>query len=76
LDEELSRLALQFPISKNVQDYIHMIIAKANDLAFVTSDKLDGQIEGLRKDYYPHIYYWPEPVGTIPVDDIFRHSGS
>jgi len=76
LDEELSKLALEFPIKKNVQDYIHMIIAKTYDLAFVTCDKLDGQIEDLQRAYYPHIYYWPDIVGTIPIDDVYGHNAS
>ncbi|MBL7186593.1 MAG: hypothetical protein ISS70_09725 [Phycisphaerae bacterium] len=66
-DQELSQLALSFPISKNVQDYIHLILAKQNQLAFITSDKLDGQINAIRENYYSQIYYWPEIRQDIPI---------
>ena len=72
IGEELSALALNFPIRKNVQDYLHLIIAKEKGLAFVTSDKLDGQIEGLKKSYYPHIYFWPDVGKKFPIDEIFN----
>lgn len=72
LNEELSTLALDFPIRKNVQDYLHLIISKELALAYVTSDKLDDQIEELKERYYPHIYYWPDIKDKVPVDDIFK----
>ncbi len=65
-------MALRFPIRKNVQDYIHLIISKKNGLAFITSDKLDDQIKDLQEKYYPHIYYWPEIKDDIPLDDVFK----
>ncbi len=57
---ELSDLALGFPIKKNVQDYIHLIIAKKYNKAFITSDKFDDQILELRTCYYAHIYHFEE----------------
>ncbi len=68
----LADLALNFPIRKNAQDYIHLIIAKRNGLAFITSDKLDDQIKEFQEKYYPHIYYWPEIKDDIPLDDVFK----
>ena len=67
LGQELSQLALTFPISKNVQDYIHLILAKQNQLAFITSDKLNGQIDAIKENYYSQIYYWPEFKKDIPI---------
>ena len=67
LGQELPELALAFPISKNVQDYIHLILAKQNKLAFITSDKLNGQIDAIRENYYSQIYYWPEIKKDIPI---------
>jgi predicted nucleic acid-binding protein len=72
IDQELSELALNFPIKKNVQDYIHLIIAKRKGLAFITSDKLDDQIKEFQERYYPHIYFWPEIKDDIPLDDAFK----
>jgi hypothetical protein len=72
IDEELSALSLDFPINKNVQDYIHLIIAKKKGLAFITDDKLGNQIEDLKKVYYPHIYSWSEIKYQIPIDPIFE----
>lgn len=72
IDKELSDLALNFPVRKNVQDYLHLIISKKENLAFITSDKLDGQINDLQERYYPHIYYWPEIKDDIPLDEIFK----
>ena len=72
IDEELSTLALNFPVRKNVQDYLNLIISKKKGLAFITSDKLDGQIEELQKDYYSHIYYWPEIKDKVPLDEVFK----
>jgi len=70
-DEELSQLALAFPIRKNVQDHIHLITAKKAGLAFLTSDKLDGQIDKLRHSYHRHIYFWPEAKNHVPLDKEF-----
>lgn len=67
LSQELSQLALTFPISKNVQDYIHLILAKQNQLAFITSDKLNDQINAIRENYYSRVYYWPEIKQDIPI---------
>ena len=72
IGEELSNLVLGFPIRKNVQDYLHLMIAKTKGLALITSDKLDGHIEDLMKSYYPHVYYWPDVRDMIPVDEIFK----
>lgn len=72
IGEELSKLALTFPIRKNVQDYLHLIIAKKKELAYITSDKLDDQIEELKVDYYQHIYYWPQLKEKLPLDAQFR----
>jgi len=72
IEQELSDLALNFPIRKNVQDYLHLIISKKKGLAFVTSDKLDNQISDLQERYYPHIYYWPEIKDNIPLDEVFK----
>jgi len=72
IDEELTDLALRFPIKKNVQDYVHLMISKKNGLAFVTSDKLDDQIKDLQEKYYPHIYLWSEVKDQIPLDDVFK----
>jgi hypothetical protein len=72
IGDEFSRLALDFPIRKNVQDYIHLIAAKEKKLAFVTLDKLDDQIDDLRELYYPHIYFWPDIREKIPVDEVFK----
>jgi predicted nucleic acid-binding protein len=72
IDQELSSLALNFPIRKNVQDYLHIMIAKKNGLAILTSDKLDNQISELQEKYYPYIYYWPEIKDNIPLDDVFK----
>ena len=71
-DEELLNLALRFPVRKNVQDYIHLIISKKKNLAFITSDKLDNQIKELQKSYYEHIYYWPEIKDKIPLNEEFK----
>lgn len=57
---DLARLALGFPLSKNVQDYMHLILAKERGALFLTLDKLNGQIEDLRREFYPGIAYWPE----------------
>ena len=73
LGKELSSLALNFPIRKNVQDYIHLNTSKEKGLAFITLDKLDNQIEELRENYYPYIYYWHEVKDKVPIDDIFKH---
>jgi hypothetical protein len=70
---EFSNLALNFPIQKNAQDYLHLITAKGAGLAFITSDKLGGQLDDLKRDYYTHIYYWPNIRDRIPIQDIFRH---
>ena len=72
IDQELSDLALNFPVKKNVQDYIHLIISKRKGLAFITSDKLDNQIKDFREKYYPHIYLWTEIKDEIPLDDVFK----
>ena len=72
IDQELADLALNFPIRKNAQDYIHLIMAKRNGLAFITSYKLDDQIKEFQEKYYPHVYYWPEIKGDIPLDDVFK----
>lgn len=72
IDRELTDLALNFPIKKNVQDYIHLIISKRNGLAFITSDKLDDQIMDLQEKYYPHIYFWPEIKDDVPLDAVFK----
>lgn len=72
IDQELSDLALHFPIQKNVQDYLHLIISKKKGLAFITSDKLGDQIKDLQESYYPHIYYWPEIKDDVPLDDVFK----
>jgi hypothetical protein len=72
IDQELSDLALHFPIRKNVQDYLHLIISKKKGLAFITSDKLDDQIKDLQERYYPYIYYWPEIKDDVPLDDVFK----
>lgn len=72
IDHKLSELALDFPIRKNVQDYLHLIIAKKEGFAFITSDKLDNQIKDLQEEYYPHIYFWPEIKDSIPLDDVFK----
>jgi predicted nucleic acid-binding protein len=72
ITNELSTLALDFPIRKNVQDYIHLITAKQKGLAYITSDKLQNQLEDLRTKYYPHIYFWPEIKDKIPIAKIFR----
>ena len=71
VDEELTTLALSFPIRKNVQDYLHLITAKKLDLAFVTSDKFDNQLDELRAQYYRHIYFWPEIKNLLPLDRDF-----
>lgn len=67
IGEEFSGLALNFPIRKNVQDYLHLIVAKEKGLAFVTSDKFDGQIDDLKESFYPHIYFWPDVRGEVPI---------
>lgn len=72
IDHELPNLALDFPIRKNIQDYIHLIIAKKNGLAFITSDKLDDQIEDLKATFYQHIYFWPELKNQIAVPEEFK----
>jgi len=72
IDDEFSRLALEFPIRRNVQDYLHLITAKHKELAFITSDKLDGQIEKLRTNYYQHIYYWPDLRCSVLDDEARR----
>ena len=72
IDDEFSNLALDFPIRKNVQDYLHLIAAKEKGLAFVTSDKLDSQIDDLKERYYPHIYFWPDIREKIPINEAFR----
>ena len=72
LDEELSDLALHFPIRKNAQDYIHLITARKKGLAFVTADKLADQIAELRLNFYQHIYYWPTFKEKIPIPDEFK----
>ena len=72
IGDECSNLALDFPIRKNVQDYLHLIAAKEKELAFVTSDKLDDQIDDLRESYYPHIYFWPDVREKIPIDEVFK----
>jgi hypothetical protein len=69
---ELSNLALNFPIQKNAQDYMHLITARSANLAFITSDKLAGQLDELQARYYPHIYYWPAIREHLPVLDVFR----
>ena len=71
-DNELSELALNYPINKNVQDYIHLIISKKNKLAFITSDKLDDKIYELKASYYSDIYYWQDVKDQIPINDIFK----
>lgn len=71
ITNELSNLALNFPIKKNVQDYIHLIIAREKQLVFLTLDKLDDQIELLQKNYYPYIYYWPDFKNLFPNYDPF-----
>ena len=56
----LSTLALAFPLSKNVQDYMHLVLAKERGALFITQDKLNNQMERLRGEFYAGIVYWPE----------------
>lgn len=58
--QALTELALTFPLPKNVQDYMHLLLARDNNAFFVTSDRLGGQIQALRDKFYPNIVYWPQ----------------
>jgi hypothetical protein len=55
----LTALASSFPLGKNVQDYMHLIVAKEANALFVTSDNLNGQLDALRERFYPGIIPWP-----------------
>lgn len=72
INSDLSALALDFPINKNIQDYLHIIICKQNNLPFITKDKLDGKLEEIKNSYFHDIYYWPDIKDQIPVLDVFK----
>ena len=55
LDKDLTMLARNYPLKKNVQDLLHIILAKQNDCLFVTKDKLDGNLDEIKKDYHNKI---------------------
>jgi hypothetical protein len=73
IGEELSELALNFPIRKNAQDYLHLIISRRQGLAFITSDKLGDQISELKRQYYPEIHYWPDVRDAVPLEEILKN---
>lgn len=58
--KKLSRLALKYPIKKNVQDLRHILIAKKNDCWLLTNDKLSGNLEKIREEFFNKILSFDE----------------
>ncbi len=55
MGKDLLNLCLKYPPKKNVQDIMHIILAKQNNCWFITGDKLDDNLEKIRKEYYGKI---------------------
>ncbi|MBN2101583.1 MAG: hypothetical protein JW716_01790 [Candidatus Aenigmarchaeota archaeon] len=53
--KHLTVLSMNFPLKKNVQDLLHIILAKKNKCLFVTCDDLDGNMDDIKKHYYKDI---------------------